>query len=562
MNDDAPETDRSHRIWTGVRAAGVIAIVFLLGVVFSSRIRRVGNQDHYPPELRKFEEVLRLVDRTYVDAPDDSLMIEGAIEGMLRELDPHSVYIPPQEQERVQERFNGEFSGIGIQFEIRDDLLTVVSPIPGTPADRMGLRAGDRIVKIDGVSAIGITNDQVFKRLRGPEGSTVTITVQRPGREDDPFDLKLTRGKIPIHSIQASFMLQDGKTGYIMVSQFTAVTEDEFEAALEDLEKQGMKRLILDLRGNSGGYRAMAREVADKFIKGGNVILTTRGRARGASDTLWASDQETRPRLPLVVLVNRGSASASEIVAGAIQDLDRGLILGSSTFGKGLVQLPFELRDGSVVRITISRWYTPSGRCVQRPYDEGIGEYYEEALGMNDALVDSENVSQLAPHHISTKRLDSGDEQKYFTRTGRVVYGGHGITPDKRIEAGTLSRYGTKLVRERVLIDFANAMADTIRKPWMPFPRFRDEWEPSARQRQALIDFAEKQGIPYDSAGWSEDRDYLLNQVKGELGQRLYNGREYLWQILISQDPLVDSAVVAMPEADSLANARPLRENG
>ncbi|MFH0883284.1 MAG: S41 family peptidase [bacterium] len=561
MNNDAPTDQRPHPFWAGVRFAGLLIIVFLLGVLFSGRIRHVAKPSQYPPELRKFEEVLRLVDRTYVDAPDDSLMIEGAIEGMLRKLDPHSVYIPPQEQERVQERFDGEFSGIGIQFEIRDDLLSVISPIPGTPADRMGLRAGDRIVKIDGVSAIGITNDQVFKRLRGPEGTQVTITVQRPGREDDPFDLKLTRGKIPIHSIQASFLLPDGKTGYIMVSQFTAVTEDEFEEALEDLEKQGMKQLILDLRGNSGGYRAMAREVVDKFIKGGSIILTTKGRARGASDTLWATDEATHPYMPLVVLVNRGSASASEIVAGAIQDLDRGLIMGSSTFGKGLVQLPFELRDGSVVRITISRWYTPSGRCIQRPYDEGIGEYYEEALGMNGAENDSSSASAQSPHRTASNKLDAGNEQKYFTRTGRVVYSGRGVLPDKSIDPGTLSRYGTKLVREQVLINYANAMADTIRKPWMPFPRFRDEWMPSEGQVKGLIDFAEKQGISFDAQDWEQDRDFLLNQVKGELAQRLYNGRDYLWQILISQDPVVDSAVVAMPEADSLANAMPLRED-
>lgn len=562
MNNDAPTEQRAHSFWAGVRIAGILVIVFLLGVLFSGRVRQAAEPSRYPPELQKFEEVLRLVDRTYVDSPDDSLMIEGAIEGMLRKLDPHSVYIPPQEQERVQERFDGEFSGIGIQFEIRDDLLTVVSPIPGTPADRMGLRAGDRIIKIDGVSAIGITNDQVFKRLRGPEGSQVTITVQRPGREDEPFDLKLNRGKIPIHSIQASFLLPDGITGYIMISQFTAVTESEFEEALEDLEKQGMKQLVLDLRGNSGGYRAMAREVSDKFLKGGDIILTTKGRAPGASDTLWATDEETRPNLPLVVLVNRGSASASEIVAGAIQDQDRGLILGTSTFGKGLVQLPFELKDGSVVRITISRWYTPAGRCVQRPYDEGIGEYYEEALGLNDLGKDSASAATAGPHRTASQKLDSGNEQKYYTRTGRVVYGGRGIKPDKVIDPGTLSRYGTKLVREQVLIDYANTMADTLRKPWMPFPRFRDEWMPNDSQVKGLIEFAKKRGIPFDRKGWQEDRDYLLNQVKGELAQRLYNSRDYLWQILISQDPLIDSAVVSMPEADSLAKAVSLREDG
>jgi len=551
MNDDSPQKRPSSPFWRGFRTAGIFAAVFLLGVIFSTRVQNAMSPREFPPELRKFEEVLRLVDRTYVDAPDDSLMIEGAIEGLLRKLDPHSVYIPPEEQERVQERFDGEFSGIGIQFEIRDDILSVVSPIPGTPADRMGLRAGDRIIRIDGKSAIGITNDQVFKRLRGPTGSTVTITVQRPGREDDPFDMELARGLIPIHSVQASFLLEDGETGYIMISQFTAVTEEELELAMRDLEQQGMNKLILDLRGNSGGYRGQAYEVADKFIGGGNIILTTQGRSRGASDTLWARQRTTHPYMPLVVLVNRGSASASEIVAGAIQDMDRGLIIGTGTFGKGLVQLPFELKDGSVVRITISRWYTPSGRCVQRPYDDGLGEYYEEALGLNDESV--EDTLASTPVKQEDPKVDSGNEAVFYTRTGRKVYAERGITPDKVIEPGSLSMYGTKLVRERILLDFANAMADTMSKPELSFPEFRDDWQLSEDQVKNLIEYAAEKGIEYNSEGWAEDSDYLLNQVKGELAQRLYNGREYLWQVLISGDALVDSALVSMDEADRLA---------
>ncbi|MEJ2754215.1 MAG: S41 family peptidase, partial [Chloroflexota bacterium] len=265
----------------------------------------------------------------------------------------------------------GEFNGIGIQFEIRDGAITVVSPIPGTPADRMGLRAGDKIVEIEGQNALGISNDEVRKKLRGPAGTQVTIGVKRAGKPDI-IELTLTRGRIPIHSVEAAFMLDDGKTGYIMISQFTAVTEEELDEALAELDRLGMRQLILDLRGNSGGYRVMANEVADKFLVEGEIILTTAGRAKGTSDTLWATEH-THKYIPLTLLVSNGSASASEIVAGAIQDQDRGLIIGQPTFGKGLVQYPFELDDGSVVRITISRWYTPSGRCVQRPWDNGFG---------------------------------------------------------------------------------------------------------------------------------------------------------------------------------------------
>lgn len=542
------ETETRPRARSALSVVAALVFAFFVGALYGTRIDvSSGRGGNSTPGLRKFEEILHLVDNAYVDTPNDSLMMEGAIEGMLRKLDPHSVYIPPKEQERVQERFDGEFSGIGIQFEIRDDILTVVSPIPGTPADRMGLRAGDRIIHIDSKSALGITNDEVFQRLRGPEGSKVVITVQRPGQEAEPFDLTITRGKIPIHSVQASFLLDDGETGYIMISQFTAVTEEEFDEALDDLEAQGMKRLILDLRGNSGGYRSMAAEVADRFIDSGNIILTTKGRARGATDTLWASHRATRPYTPLVVLVNRGSASASEIVAGAIQDLDRGLIMGTPTFGKGLVQMPYELRDGSVVRITISRWYTPSGRCVQRPYDEGLGEYYEEAMGLTEEKDD---------------RLDTGNEPAYKTRTGRLVYGGRGVTPDDVIEPESLSRFGSAILRQQLPEEFANTIADTTGGWTTPFGEYRDDWSLSPVQEKAFLAFVREKGLTFDSKGWEQDREYLLDQVKGELAQRLYNGRTYLWQILIQGDPLIDSAKVAMPEADRLAHATSLREDG
>ena len=496
-----------------------------------------------PNQFTKFREIVKLVEGVYVDEPNDSLMTEGAIEGLLEKLDPHSVYIPPDEQSRISERFDGEFSGIGIQFEIRNELLTVVSPIPGTPADRMGLRAGDRIVEIDGISAVGITNDQVVKRLRGPEGSTVNITVRRNGRE--PFELELTRGKIPIHSVEAAFLLSDGITGYMMISQFTSVTESELEQALRRLEGEGMERLILDLRGNSGGYRAQAKEVADRFIQGGEIITTTRGRARGSSDTLWATDAATHPYIPLIVLVNNGSASASEIVAGAIQDHDRGLILGQPTFGKGLVQLPFELDDGSVVRITISRWYTPSGRCVQRPYDEGLGEYLMGAHRNGD---DSTAVDTTGT--------------KFYTRTGRVVYGDNGIMPDVVVDPGPLSDFGAGLLADRVLFNWAQDYADRLGKPSMEFRTFLRSWSLNSSAIASFLEYAESEGHPLDEDGWAQDKDFLLMQIKAEIAQRLYNGRDYLWQVLIDGDATVDSALTRMGEADKLYRSASLRENG
>ncbi len=484
--------------------------------------------------FHKFREVLATVLDSYVDEPDLEELEVGAIEGMLRALDPHSIYIPPREQSRIAEQFDGEFSGIGIQFDLMDDGILVVSPIPGTPADRMGLRAGDKIIEIDGISTLGITNDDVFTQLRGETGSSVVITVRRQG-EQEPFQLTLTRGRIPIHSVEAAFLLSDNRTGYILINQFTSVTAREVEQSLQELERSGMEQLVLDLRGNSGGYLRQADEVVDRFITSGKVIVQTEGRARGNTEIRRSSDVLTHPDLPLVVLVNTGSASASEIVAGAIQDHDRGLIIGEPTFGKGLVQQPIGLDDGSVVRITTSRWFTPSGRCVQRPYEDGIGEYYLETMHL-DSLEEGLDTAQV-----------------FYTRTGREMYAWRGIRPDVFVRPGYLSEYGTRIVRERLLIDWAREYAEQYESFTLPFDEFRDDWTIPREDVEEFLRYADEQGIDFDRQGWNQDRDFLLLQIKAELAQRFYNGRTYFWQILVSGDELIDTALVHIGEADQLA---------
>lgn len=512
--------------------AAILVIAYEIGG-FTGGSGFSGNT--FPREFSKLGEIVRLVRASYVDSPDLTRMTEGSIVGLLEELDPHSVYIPVTEQTRIAERFAGEFSGIGIQFEIIDDQILVVSPIPGTPADRMGLRAGDRIIKIDGVSTFGITNEEVFSRLRGPRGSKVTITVVQLG-EPEPFDLELTRDKIPIHSVDASFMLGDGVTGYVVINQFTSVTSKELRQALIALRRQGMKQLILDLRGNTGGYLGQADEVADKFISAGKVIVSTEGRIRRSNDVLHATSAPTEPYYPLIILVNRGSASASEIVAGAIQDHDRGLIIGQPTFGKGLVQSPFELEDGSVVRITTARWYTPSGRCVQRPYDDGIGEYLLSSNQSDSSLL-----------------ADTADVETFLTRTGRKVFAEKGIRPDYIVDPGKLSLFGAKLIRGRKLFEWARDEADRMKEAPMPFEEFRDNWTLSKSRENAFIRFVKSSDLEFDNDGWKQDRTYLLTQIKAEIAQRLYNGRTYLWQILVTDDAQVETALEKMQEADELA---------
>jgi carboxyl-terminal processing protease len=526
-----------------------VLVAFLAGLLMSDGPSAVGFPGGSVDHARKFKDVIRLVDHAYVDEPDDSVMYEGAIRGLLEQLDPHSVYIPPEQQEQVDETMQGEFSGIGIQFEIREGVITVVSPIPGTPADRMGLRAGDQIVEIEAVNAIGITNDEVRQQLRGPEGTQVDIGVRRTGKAD-LIELTITRGKIPIHSVEAAFLLEDGKTGYIMISQFTAVTDDELEQALLMLERQGMQQLVFDLRGNSGGYRVQAHEVADKFLTGNKIILTTQGRADGTSDTLWSTSAGTHAYVPMVILVSNGTASASEIVAGAVQDHDRGLILGQPTFGKGLVQYPFQLDDGSVVRITISRWYTPTGRCVQRPWNEGMGEYL---MGAYRDGADFDSLEQASPDSLG---------EIFHTRTGRKMYANLGIQPDVLIDPGTLSDYGADLLSERILFDWSRELAAEMDQPTMPFEEFLTDWYPSSAQLRELFAYAAEREVEYDDEGWSEDSYYLVNQIRAEVAQRLYNGRDFLWQVLINGDATVDSALVRMPEADVLARAGSLPESG
>ncbi len=523
-----------------------MAGAYLIGMATGGRLGFYGAT--VPPSFNKFSEVLHLVDKAYVDDVAVDTLVQGAIEGLLSNLDPHSVYIPPKEQTQIAERFAGEFSGIGIQFEIRDNHILVVSPIPGTPADRLGLSAGDRIVEIDGVSTFGITNDDVFERLRGPEGSEVRLTILRPG-EDEQFELVVTRSRIPIHSVDAAFLLDDGITGYVIINQFTSITTIELETALDSLALLGMKQLVVDLRGNSGGYLGQADQVANLFLPGGREIVSTEGRILNEREALYSSNVHTPlghsfQQIPLVVLVDNGSASASEIVAGAIQDNDRGLIIGRPTFGKGLVQSPFNLEDGSVVRITTARWYTPSGRCVQRPWDKGLGEYFMEASG----LVEEEDST--------SSDMDATRKQQYHTRTGRTVYGNEGIRPDLDVDPGRLSDYGVKLVRSRVVIDWSRKLADSLAIPEMDFVNFRDHWTLSPELEREFIRYAKKEkDIEFDARGWAEDRKFILNQIKAELAMRIYNGREFMWQVLVTEDNQVREAMRQMEQADSLFRA-------
>src|SRR3989339_1118015 len=366
----------------------LFAVVLTIGIVLGTQIGKIFPGDNLRDSIIKFNDVLTLTEKYYVEEVDTQALVEAAINGMLNKLDPHSIYIPAKQLESVEESFRGDFEGIGIEFQVVNDTLTVVSPITGGPSEQLGIMSGDRIIKIDGKQVIGISNEEVRKKLRGKTGTKVTVSILRVGLKGE-LNYEITRDKIPIYSVDTKLMLDD-KTGYVSVSRFADKTYDELVDALNELNNQGMKQCILDLRGNPGGYLNQAFKIADLFVPGKNKIVYTEGRRSEFNEEYFASEPSPYEKIPLVILVNKGSASASEIVSGAVQDWDRGLIVGETTFGKGLVQAPIQLKDGSAVRITIAKYFTPSGRQIQRDYKDKK-KYYEEVV--DRAETEGENVN-------------------------------------------------------------------------------------------------------------------------------------------------------------------------
>lgn len=381
---------------------------------------------HSKTKGNKINNLLDYIEMQYVDTVNREQLENKTIMGMLKSLDPHSDFIPASDFIAVNEPLEGNFDGIGIEFNIINDTIRVITPIIGGPSEKLGIKAGDRIVKVNGRSIAGIkvTNKQVFEKLRGKSGSTVTVSILR-GNIKKPLDFEITRGKIPIYSIDVSYMLTPG-IGFIKVSRFAGTTYDEYLKAFNDLSRQGMKKLVLDLRGNGGGFLKTAVELADEFLMDGLQIVYTEGKAH-PKKVYTASSKGGFETNDLVVLIDEGSASASEIVAGALQDNDRATIIGRRSFGKGLVQDQIDLPDGSAVRLTIARYYTPTGRCIQKPYDKSLDAYFNEEYERyeNGELYNADSIKV--------------DKTKVFhTPGGKTVYGGGGIVPDIFVSLDTM----------------------------------------------------------------------------------------------------------------------------
>lgn len=410
---------------------------------------------------KNFEKAYYYIANNNPDA-DMSKITEAALNGIFSTLDPHSVYIKPEDSDRIEEEFAGKFQGIGIQFNIIQDSITVITPIAGGPSDQLGIRSGDRIVAIEDSSAIGLTNDDVTGLLRGEKGTKVRVTIVRPGLST-PLNFTIERDEIPLYTVDTSYMLDD-QTGYIKINRFAATTHQEFMEAGQDLRKQGMKRMILDLRGNPGGYLGQAIDISEEFFPKGTEIVGTKSRHQRFNSDYYSRQNGSFKDIQLIVLVDQGSASASEIVSGALQDHDRALVVGSRTFGKGLVQQQYELVDKSNIRVTISRYYTPSGRIIQKPFVEGGGEEYAYEIFKRNHDVKNDASEYLS--HVP-------DSLTYLTDAGRKVFGGGGIVPDFLVQEDT--------TRSAYVINFAlinNASFDFVRHYLdINGDDFRTRWE-------------------------------------------------------------------------------------
>ena len=489
-------------------------------------------------QIELLSEVFRHVNQRYVAQVSADSLSRGLIWGMLTALDPHSSYLDTDAYTEMAERFRGDFEGIGIYFEVRQGRLLVIAPIVGSPSYGK-LRAGDHIARIEGVSTEGITSEQVMKKLRGKPGTEVEVTVRRQGWAD-PFDVIIRRDRIEIRSVPYVFMLQPG-VGYIRIARFAEMTGKELDRGLAELRKQGMERLVLDLRGNGGGLLSQAVEVGDCFLERGELIVYTKGRTSKSRREYRAQRPLEGEPLSLIVIIDHGSASASEIVSGAIQDLDMGLIVGQTSFGKGLVQEQFPLAgNGGLLLLTVARYYTPLGRLIQRPYTEDLQAYFQE--GMDD--FDPNGIDSL-----------QATREVFRTALGRAVYGGGGITPDVTLEEETYSDLAHQLFSSGALADFSSRWVGMHEEWTEDFADFQENYQVPQDALTAFRLFLSEADLPVDDQAFAEQRNFLRRQLKAGMARVLW-GDEERYQIHLQGDLQLRQALELFDQADELSLAR------
>ena len=506
--------------------AGLLACIFSIGYLHAQEKKY--TKENNP--VRKLQLAQFAISNLYVDQVDDNKLVESAIKGMLEELDPHSTYSTPEEVKRMNEPLQGNFDGIGIQFNMAEDTLFVIQPVSGGPSEKVGILAGDRIVEVNDtvIAGVKMSTEDVMRRLKGPKGTLVDVKVLRRG-VPELLSFTIRRDKIPMYSLDASYMIAP-QTGYIKINRFAATTHAEFMNALASLKSQGMKDLILDLQGNGGGYLNAAIDIANEFLGDEELIVYTEGR-RSARRDFYADGNGKHQFGKLVVLVDEYSASASEIVSGAVQDWDRGMVVGRRTFGKGLVQRPIDLPDGSMIRLTISRYYTPAGRCIQKPY-ENTENYAAD-------LIERYNRGEM----MSADSIHFPDSLKCTTlKKGRTVYGGGGIMPDYFVPVDTTlyTDYHRQISYKGVLLKVHYQLMDIHRKEWTKqykdYASFAQKFEMTEPMMQRLKDEAAKAGIAYNEEQYRKSESLLKLQMKTLIARDLWDMNEYYHTINVADE--------------------------
>ena len=488
---------------------------------------------------KKFSTLLFLINNFYMDTVNMQQLTEKAIVATLKDLDPHSAYISKKDVERTNEPLVGSFEGIGITFQLFKDTILVIAPVPGGPSDKVGIMAGDKIIKVDGEDAFGqkITNDWVMKHLRGKKGTKVVVSIYRKGVKG-LIDFTIVRDVIPLKSLDAAFMLNK-TTGYIKLNRFAQKSTEEFDQAIDSLKRHGLKSLIFDLRGNSGGYLSTAQGIADEFLGPKKLIVYTEG-IHSPRQNLYSSRKSKFEKGKLIVLINEGSASASEIVSGALQDWDRAILIGRRSFGKGLVQRPFQLPDGSVVRLTVARYHTPSGRWIQKPYNKGVNAYYRD---LEERMKHGELIHPDSIHFP--------DSLKFHTASGRTVYGGGGIMPDIFVpwDSARYDMFYSELIRKGAFNTFVNNfLNDNRKKLHKVYPDLKSyiaNFEITSSLFDTFLEEARKAKVKMDSAALQRNNDYIKLQMKALIARDLFDQNAY-FEVMAPMDHGIQKALKVM----------------
>lgn len=492
-----------HNYWLPL----VMSLLFALGIWIGSILP---ERKSTSADVQKLEDILTIIDKNYVDKVQKDSIFEVTITDMLHKLDPHSNYIAAKDMKQVRESIDGKFAGIGVRFMLLQDTICITNVLPNSPSQRAGVKAGDKILKVDNKSVTGrkVTNDKVMGLLKGPEDTQVKVVVLRDKKKKS---LRITRGIIPLTSVTSAYMI-DETTGFIRIEQFSVPTHDEFVLASKKLLDQGMKKLVLDLRFNGGGVMQVATEIADEFLQAGDKIVSTKGKSVGEKVVYATDDLNLLESIPVVVLINEASASASEILAGALQDNDRGVMVGRRTFGKGLVQEDKTLRDGSNLRLTIARYFTPSGRCIQRPYDKGYDAYMEESF-------------QNFHYDEEKEKKELQKAKKFKTKGNRIVYGAGGIFPDIKVEYEFVlhSEYYYLLRENNAFAIFAFHFLDGKRNQFNSLNQLEEQLSKEKNLVDEFLSFSENVlKIPKDEKAITVEKELLNNYLKAEIARQLF----------------------------------------